>query len=88
MFDMIRTLLLVNPQHNNNLVPANSDQLLDGSDTSSRQLGQQNHAINVVVFEKLDIGAHFGNLSVTPVSSCPLVLLSNAILPFLVLLIS
>lgn len=58
-----RTLFLIDSENNNNLISPDSDQLLDTSDTTSGQLGQENHAIDVVVFEKFDICAHFGDLT-------------------------
>lgn len=56
------TLLLVDTQNNNNLVAANTDQLLNTANTSSRKFGKQNHAVDVVVFQQLDVGAHLGDL--------------------------
>jgi hypothetical protein len=56
------TLLLVHSEHNNDLVASNSDQLLDTSDTSSGEFGQQDHAVNVVVFEKFNVSTHLGDL--------------------------
>ena len=48
-----RTLLLVYPQNDNDLIPADTDELLDRSDTSPRELGEEDHALDVVVFELL-----------------------------------
>jgi hypothetical protein len=45
------TLLLVNPHDDHNLVPADPDELLDGTDTTPGQLGKENHALDVVVLE-------------------------------------
>lgn len=58
----VYTFLFINPQHDNNLVPSNTDKLLDGPDTSPGQLGEQDHAVDVVVLEELDVGAHLGDL--------------------------
>jgi hypothetical protein len=43
------TLLFVHTEYHDDLVAANSDELLDGSDTSSGKLREQNHAVNVIV---------------------------------------
>lgn len=56
------TFLFVDPQHNNDFVPPNTDELLDGSDTSSRQLREQDHAVDVIVLKELDVGTHLGDL--------------------------
>ena len=45
------TLVRVNPHDDDDLVPSDSNELLYRSDTSSGQLGQQDHSLNVVVFE-------------------------------------
>jgi hypothetical protein len=57
------TFLLVDTQHDDDLVATDADQLLDTSDTTPRKLGKQDHAIDVVVFEELDVGSHIGNLA-------------------------
>lgn len=59
------TLVFVHTQNDNDFVPANPNKLLDGSNTSSGKLRKQNHSVNVVVFKKLDVGAHLGDLSST-----------------------
>ena len=61
-------LLLVDSQDDDNLVPADADQLLDTSDASSRQLAEQDHAVDVVVLEQFDVCAHLGNLVVLSIS--------------------
>lgn len=38
-------LLLVDSEHDDDLVPSDTDELLDRSDTSSGQFGKQDHAI-------------------------------------------
>lgn len=48
------TLLLVDSQHNDDLVSSDTDEFLDGSDTSSGQFAEQDHAVDVVVLEQLD----------------------------------
>jgi hypothetical protein len=57
------TFLLVHTQHDDDLVAADTDQLLDTSDTTSRKLGKKNHAVDVVVLEELDISSHIGDLA-------------------------
>lgn len=56
------TLLLVDTENDDDLVATNTDQLLDGTNTSSGKLREQDHAVDVVVLEKLDVGAHIGDL--------------------------
>ena len=63
----IITFLFVHSEHHNNLIAADSDELLYTSDTTSRKLRKQNHAINIIVLEQLDVGSHFGNLASLPV---------------------
>lgn len=41
-------LVLVDTQHDDHLVTADTDELLDGADTSTRQLGEQDHTVDVV----------------------------------------
>jgi hypothetical protein len=57
-----RTFLLVHAEHNDDLVATDSDKLLDTADTPSREFGEQDHAIDVVVLEELHVGSHIGNL--------------------------
>ena len=66
-----RTLLLVNSEHNDDLIAADSDELLDGSNTSSRKFGEEDHAVDVVVLEKLDVGTHLGDLYEALTESIP-----------------
>lgn len=58
------TFLLVHTKNDHDFVSPDSDELLDTSDTSSRQLGEENHAINVVIFQQFDIGTHLCDLSI------------------------
>ena len=51
-----RTLLLVDSKHDDDLIPAHTDELLDRSDTSPRELGEQNHSFDVVIFKLLGGG--------------------------------
>lgn len=47
--DLMLTLLLVDTEHHDDLVATDPDELLDTSNTSSRKLGKQDHAVDVVV---------------------------------------
>jgi len=57
------TFIFINPQYNNNLIPPHSNQFLNTPDTSPGQLAQQNHAIDIIILQQLNICAHFGNLA-------------------------
>lgn len=46
-----RTLLLVDPHNDDDLVPSDSNELLDTTDAPPRELGKEDHALNVVVLE-------------------------------------
>lgn len=59
------TFFLVDTKHDHNLVASDTDELLDTTNTSSRQFGEQDHSVDVVVFEELDVRAHFGDLQGT-----------------------
>lgn len=72
---VVHTLLLVDSQDNNDLIATNSDELLDRSDTSSGKLGEQNHSIDVVVLQQLDVSSHLGDLFAPPLA-CALLILS------------
>lgn len=56
------TLLLVYSKNDHHFVSADPDELLDTSDTTTGQFGEEDHAVNVVVLEQLDVGAHLGDL--------------------------
>ena len=55
------TLILVATQHDDDLVPADTDELVDRTNTTARELRQQDHALDVVVLEQRHIGAHLGD---------------------------
>src|ERR1700761_8719314 len=57
------TLLLVDSEDNHHLVLADTDELLDRTDTTSGQFTEQDHALNVVVLEQLHVSTHLGNLT-------------------------
>ncbi len=57
-----RTLFLVDSQNHDDLISANSDEFLDGSNTSARQLREQDHAVDIIVLEELNIGTHLSYL--------------------------
>ena len=56
------TLLLVHTEHDDDLIATNSNELLNTSNTSSRKLREKNHAVDVVVLQKLNVGTHLGDL--------------------------
>jgi hypothetical protein len=47
------TFLLVDPEHDDYLVSTNANELLDGSNTTSRKFTKKDHAIDVVIFQEL-----------------------------------
>ena len=47
---LAHTLLFVDSEHDDDLVAAHANELLDGSDAPSGQLREQDHAVDVVVF--------------------------------------
>lgn len=55
------TLLFVYSDDDHALVAAYADELVDGADTSTWQLAQEDHALDVVVLQKADVGAHLGD---------------------------
>lgn len=55
------TLLFVYSDDNHALIAAYADELVDGADTSTRQLAEEDHALDVVVLQKADVGAHLGD---------------------------
>ena len=59
-----RTLLLVHTEDNHDLVAPDADELLDTPDTTARELGEEDHAVDVVVLEELHVRTHLGDLFV------------------------
>ena len=55
------TLLFVDSDDDHTLVAAYADELVDGADTSTGQLAQEDHALDVVVLQKADVGAHLSD---------------------------
>lgn len=45
------TLVRIHSHDDGNFITSNSDNLVDGSDTSSRQFREQDHSLDIVVFE-------------------------------------
>lgn len=72
---VVHTLLLVDSQDNNDLIATDSDQLLNGSNTSSGKLGKQDHSVDVVVLQQLDVSSHLSDLFAPPLA-CALLVLS------------
>lgn len=58
----MRTLFFVHTQNYHNFVSTHSDELLYTPYASPGELREQNHAVDVVVFQKLHICAHLGDL--------------------------
>ena len=48
-----RTLLLVDTEDDDDFIAADTDELLDRSDTSPGELRQEDHSLDVVIFELL-----------------------------------
>ena len=49
----MRTLFLVHTEDDDDFIAADTDELLDRSDTSPRKLREQDHTLDVVIFELL-----------------------------------
>lgn len=49
------TLFLVHAQDDDDLVPADSDQLLDRSDATTREFREQDHSLDVVILELINV---------------------------------
>jgi len=45
------TFFLVDTENNDDLVPADPDQFLDRPDAASGEFGEEDHALDVIVFE-------------------------------------
>lgn len=56
--------------NDDDLGSSDPDELLDTSDSTSRQLGKQEHAGNVVVLEQVGRDTHFFNLCCTVSALC------------------
>lgn len=75
----MRTFFAVHTEYDDDFVSAHTNKFLDGAYASSRELGEQDHAFDVVVFKlcttsasvrfadgwtyELDIGTHFCDLA-------------------------
>ena len=49
------------PDDNHRFCSSDTDELVDRTDTTSGQFGEKDHALNVVVFQQMDVGAHVGD---------------------------
>lgn len=49
---LLITFILIYSQYDDNFITTNTNQLVDRSNSSARQLAQQNHAFDVVIFQK------------------------------------
>ena len=52
---------LINPDDNDRLRPSNPDQLVYTPDSPPAQLGQQDHPLDVVVLQQVDVRPHVGD---------------------------
>lgn len=54
------SFLFVHSEHDNDFIPSDSNELLDTSNTSSRKLGEQNHAVTcgLLVWARGRVGAY------------------------------
>ena len=48
------TFFLVHAQDDDDLVPADSDQLLDRSDAATREFREQDHSLDVIILELIN----------------------------------
>merc|ERR1719458_1706806 len=55
------TLVLVDPDDHHGLGPAHPDELVDAPDPPPGELGQQDHALYVIVLQEVDVCAHVGD---------------------------
>lgn len=60
--ELRQTFFLVHTQDYDNLVAADSDQLLNAANATSGEFRKEDHSIDIVVFEELDVGTHVGDL--------------------------
>lgn len=54
--------LLVDPEDHDGLDSAHLDEAADTSNPTAGELREENHALDVVVLEKRDVGAHVGDV--------------------------
>jgi hypothetical protein len=47
----LRTFFLVDTENDDDLVPADPDEFLDRPDAASGEFGEEDHALDVIVFE-------------------------------------
>lgn len=55
-------LLLVDAKHHDGLDAADLDEAADGADPAAGELGEEDHALDVVVLEEGDVGPHVGDV--------------------------
>ena len=55
-------LLFVDMEHHHELDPTHLDETADAPNLMPRELGEQDHALDVVVLEEWDVGAHVGDV--------------------------
>lgn len=55
-------LLAINTENHDRLLAANLDETANAADTAAGELGEEDHALNVVVLEEGDVCAHVGDV--------------------------
>lgn len=55
-------LLLVDTEDHDGLLAPDLDEAADAADSTTRELGEEDHALDIVVFEKRDVSAHVGDV--------------------------
>ena len=55
---LLKSLLLINPKDHHGLDASHLDQATHTMNPTPRELGEEDHALNVVVLEQVDIRAH------------------------------
>ena len=59
---LLKSLLLINPKDYHGLDASHLDQATHAMNPTPRELGEEEHALNVVVLEQVDVRAHVGNV--------------------------
>lgn len=57
-FKQSPTFLLIHTNDHHTFIASDADEFVDGSDSSSGELAEQDHALDVVVLQQTHIGAH------------------------------
>lgn len=65
------TFLLVDTENDDDFVATDSNKLLDTSDAPSGKFRKQDHSVDVVVLEQLNVSTHIGDLVPVSMGSSP-----------------